>query len=138
LFNGNATTASQFYQAINQDGQQGLSAVDMTAYILAQDAPKQIYANLGLGDLFNTAQTLYQKTYSKEYPNEHLPPMALDGKASPAERHALDKIIQGQNLNSIAGTGMRQLQEDLCLSQRYAQYQQHTPHPLQSDVNFVA
>lgn len=121
-FGGDSERANLFMTAVNQDGEAGLSVVDMTGYLIAQDAPKQLFDGLGYDALFQDTSN----------------PMAFDGQTTPAERAALDSLIYGTGTapgrtavtdNQVAGEGMAGLQEALNLKENYAQYQVATGQP---------
>lgn len=120
--NGNEKTGEKYYEAINQDGKDGLSVVDMAAFTMAQDGPKQLFANTTVSPtLFSSAQNGYQQFYNKYRPGETLPPMAFDGQITAAESHSMDKIIENQT--DVAGVGMKGLQDKLNLEAAYERYQ---------------
>jgi len=120
------TQADHLIKALSPDAQPGeaptIDAVKMTSYLIAQDAPKQLFAGLGFDGLLDASQTEYQKAYDQFYPGEKLPEMAWDGKASPAERHATDKLIQGDQTNAQVGVALKGLQQGLQLDNNYQQY----------------
>jgi hypothetical protein len=116
-FGGDTNTARVMMKAIDQDGQPGISVVDMTAYLMAQEAPKQLYRNAcqGLDDSFFD---VFEAGAKANKPG--MPEMARDGKSTAAERNAVDTLIAaGPN---VAGLGMKQLQTQLDLQNRYQEF----------------
>jgi hypothetical protein len=106
-YGGDAKKAEQFMTAVNQDGKAGIGTVDMTAYLIAQDGPRQLFAGLG-------------------YPHDFAG--KFDGQSTPEERAALDDMIfsdktrpGGKDVtnNQVAGEGLSELQSKLGLEKEY-------------------
>jgi|GEM_PF-6527916 len=115
-----AVQARNMVQAIGQNNV--INPVQMTSYLLFQDAPKQAMTGLGYDGWMNKAQQLYQQHYDRFYPGQKLPDMAWDGKLTPAERAVADKFIQNDQTRPAASFAMKTLQSQLQLGNNYQQY----------------
>lgn len=130
LFGGNTQEAQRHMQVLNQDGQAGLSVVDLAAQLYVQDGIGQLLQSNEHGDsnrlaagrgILSDAQRRYEGMQQKHFPGEEvLKPGNLDGKVSVAENAAVAKLMQ-QDPELVAQM-LRSTQQKLNLQQGYQEF----------------
>jgi hypothetical protein len=122
-----AQKADKYYDIVNQDGEEGLSARDLVAEEVLEDAPAKAFKGTRYETLDQGYQNAFRDYYAQKYPNEAMadPNEDVNGIANPASRRLISDMIQSDSVgqNAAVAGALSKLQQQLNLPQSEANFQ---------------